>query len=84
MVRAAGVVDHIARTLGTASDRTGGELANLVTAATCLLRSATLRTETRGAHARSDFPAPDERWHRRIVHVGEGSVGDGRPGEARR
>ena len=33
-----------------------------------VLRSADLRRETRGAHARSDFPEASERWRRRIVH----------------
>jgi L-aspartate oxidase len=59
---------------GTPSDRAHGELANLVTAAGALLDAATLRTETRGAHARSDFPEASDRWRRRIVHQG-GRVG---------
>ena len=50
------------------SDRAHGELANLVTAAASVLRSATVRCETRGAHARSDHPDADDRWRRRIVH----------------
>ncbi len=54
------------------SDRAHGELANLVTAATSVLRSATVRCETRGAHARSDFPDASDRWRRRIVHDAEG------------
>jgi L-aspartate oxidase len=44
-----------------------GELANLVTVAAALLRAGATRTETRGAHARSDFPGTDERWRRRIA-----------------
>jgi L-aspartate oxidase len=48
---------------------TAGELANLVTVAAALLRAAATRTETRGAHARSDFPSTDERWHRRIAQL---------------
>ncbi|HEX4219380.1 MAG TPA: FAD-binding protein [Acidimicrobiales bacterium] len=51
--------------------RDHGELANLVVAARALLGAATLRRETRGAHARSDFPATDDRWRRRIVHSGD-------------
>ena len=52
------------------ADRAHGELANLVTASTSVLSSATVRCETRGAHARSDFPeaadgvAPTHRPHR--------------------
>jgi len=52
------------------SDRARGELANLVTAATSVLASATLRTETRGAHARSDFPHASDAWRCRIVDGG--------------
>jgi len=33
-----------------------------------VLESATLREETRGAHARSDFPELSEAWRCRIVH----------------
>ncbi len=51
-------------------DRAHGELANLVTAATGLLRSATVRCETRGAHARNDFPETSDAWRVRIVHGG--------------
>jgi L-aspartate oxidase len=68
-------VDSIAAaTPGTPTDRVHGELANLVTAARALLDAATARTETRGAHARSDFPQADDGWRRRIVHQG-GKVG---------
>jgi L-aspartate oxidase len=65
---------------GTPRDRAHGELANLATAATSLLRSAELRRETRGAHARSDHPQTSDRWRSRIVHIG-GSVSlvDGPP-----
>jgi L-aspartate oxidase len=56
---------------GTPARRDHGELANLVAAARALLAAATLRTETRGAHARSDFPATQDRWRRRIVHSGD-------------
>jgi L-aspartate oxidase len=54
----------------TPPDRSHGELANLITAARSLLSSATVRCETRGAHARSDHPEPSDRWRRRIVHIG--------------
>jgi L-aspartate oxidase len=66
---------------GTPPDRAHGELVNLVTAAGSLLRSATVRRETRGAHARSDYPEPSERWRRRIVHADGGlAVLDGHLG----
>ncbi len=51
--------------------REDGELANLVVAARALLAAAVLRTETRGAHARSDFPATDDAWRHRLVHSGD-------------
>jgi L-aspartate oxidase len=50
------------------ADRAHGELVNLLTAAACVLRSATVRCETRGAHARRDHPDTSDRWRRRIVH----------------
>ncbi|HEY1989041.1 MAG TPA: L-aspartate oxidase [Acidimicrobiales bacterium] len=70
--RAASVVESVGTTMGsgTPSDRAHGELANLVTAAEALLRSATVRTESRGAHARADFPETSDRWRRRILHTG--------------
>jgi L-aspartate oxidase len=66
-------VDAIGAAVGTATppDRSHGELANLVTAARSLLSSATVRTETRGAHARSDHPDSSDQWRRRIVHIGD-------------
>ncbi len=51
--------------------RADGELANLVVAARALLAAAALRTETRGAHARSDYPATDGAWRHRLVHSGD-------------
>ena len=54
---------------GTPVDRAHGELVNLVTAAKSVLRAAAVRCETRGAHARSDFPEASEHWRRRIVHA---------------
>jgi len=39
------------------------ETTNLMTVASALVRAATVREETRGAHWRDDFPATDdERW----------------------
>lgn len=52
---------------GLTSDRAAGELANLATIASALLRSATLREETRGAHARSDHPDVRPQWRLRLV-----------------
>jgi len=71
--RAGMAVDAMAAALGGAipKDRAEGELANLVTAAGALLRSAVVRRETRGAHARSDYPVASEQWRRRIIHRAE-------------
>jgi L-aspartate oxidase len=48
--------------------RAAGELANLVTVAGALLRAAYAREETRGAHARRDFPETRAQWRCRLVH----------------
>jgi L-aspartate oxidase len=74
LARAGAAIDAIGAAIGpgTPVDRAHGELGNLVTAAGSVLRSATVRCETRGAHARSDFPEPSEEWRRRIVHSGAG------------
>ena len=67
--QAAEAVADLAAALG---DRTAsvaaGELGNLVQLAEALLASAETRTESRGAHSRSDFPETDPRWRRRLVH----------------
>ena len=49
-------------------DHTAGwELQNMLEVATLIARSASLRTETRGVHYRTDFPAlDDETWK---VHI---------------
>jgi L-aspartate oxidase len=67
-------IDALAAEMGTATpvDRVHGEVANLVTAATSVLRAATVRTETRGAHARSDHPGAEDAWRLRIVHDADG------------
>jgi len=72
LARAGGTVAALAEALaeGTATDRARGELANLLTAASSILASATLRTETRGAHARNDYPTLDDAWRCRIVDGG--------------
>jgi L-aspartate oxidase len=79
LARAGRTVATIAAVVGSATpvDRAHGELANLVTAARSILESATLRQETRGAHARSDFPLTSDAWRCRIVHgtrTGTGSA----------
>jgi L-aspartate oxidase len=50
--------------------RAAGELDNLITVSGALLRAAWVREETRGAHARRDFPEARPQWRRRLVHRG--------------
>jgi L-aspartate oxidase len=50
--------------------RSLGELANLADVAGGLLAAAGARAETRGAHARREFPAADTAWRHRLVHGG--------------
>jgi L-aspartate oxidase len=66
---AAAAVDELAAALGDRTASVGaGELGNLVQLADALLGSARARTESRGAHARSEFPGTDPAWRRRLVH----------------
>jgi L-aspartate oxidase len=48
-------------------DEAGWELQNLLTTAAIMVSSALVRTESRGVHFRSDYPAPDdENWRRHL------------------
>ena len=59
-------IDEIGR--ATVADDAGGrELANLVTVAGALVAAATAREESRGAHARTDFPERSPKFAHRIV-----------------
>ena len=60
-------------------DRSQGELVNLLTVAERVLAAATLRCETRGAHARSDYPTASDQWRTRIVHGPNGAIVVGAP-----
>ena len=55
-----------------------GELDNLLTAARLVATSARARTESRGAHFRSDVPWPDNHWRQDLV-VESGQPLDPRP-----
>ena len=43
------------------------EATNLHLLATVIVKSALMRTESRGSHRRSDFPETDKNWLSRIV-----------------
>ncbi len=63
------VVEDAAAALGDgAASVAAGELSNLLRLADALLDAATARTESRGAHARREFPESDPGWRRRLVH----------------
>jgi L-aspartate oxidase len=63
------VVDEAGAALrGAAASVATGELANLLRTADALLASALARTESRGAHARREYPDTDPAWRRRLVH----------------
>jgi succinate dehydrogenase/fumarate reductase flavoprotein subunit len=50
-------------------------LANLTVVAEMVARSALFRKESRGAHYRSDFPASDPQWLKRIQIISDGHGG---------
>ena len=43
------------------------ETENLLLAGSLVVKAATLRTETRGAHNRDDYPDTDDKWEKNIV-----------------
>lgn len=52
--------------LDYATLRRSGELRNMLTVARLVVLAALTRTESRGAHYRSDFPEPLDAWQRRL------------------
>jgi succinate dehydrogenase flavoprotein subunit len=58
------------------------DVQNLLVCAEAIARAALLRTESRGAHSRLDFPAPDEEWSRANIALrrdGDGMAVETRP-----
>ncbi len=75
LATAAGEVADVAATAAAwPAGRAAGEVANLAAVATALLRAADARVETRGAHARVEYPQSRPEWRRRLVH-GHGVAG---------
>ena len=59
-------LDRLERFHGSGS----GELANLLAVARLVTTAAALRTESRGAHQRRDFPAPSRHWEQDLFFEG--------------
>jgi L-aspartate oxidase len=70
--------------VGTTASRRSWEATNLLTVATAVVVAALARTESRGCHRRSDWPAPRDEWRRHLgVYLdGSGLHLDGIPGAA--
>jgi L-aspartate oxidase len=49
------------------NDRASHELCNMLVASRLMAHAALLREESRGAHYRSDFPAPRNEWRRHLT-----------------
>jgi len=66
-------IDTVAHALGPlpAADRDGLELASLVRVGRLIVRSATLRQESRGVHWRADAPLREPAWDGVRLRVGE-------------
>ncbi|MGD0784087.1 MAG: L-aspartate oxidase, partial [Candidatus Aminicenantales bacterium] len=61
--------------LGRQFDTPGGwELENMLCVARLMIEAAAARTETRGAHVRTDFPAADPLWDRHRTFRREESI----------
>jgi L-aspartate oxidase len=76
------VADVAAAAAKWPAGRAAGEVTNLAAVAGALLRSADARVETRGAHARVEYPGSRPEWRRRLVHgrFPDGAIAAGAPG----
>ena len=64
-------IDRLARGRETRS----GEVANLLTVARLVTAAATIRTESRGAHFRQDFPRVSRHWNQDLFFEGMRPLG---------
>jgi len=63
--------DRLTRSNGSGS----GEVANLLTTARLVTTASALRTESRGAHFRRDFPQPCRHWNQDLFFEGQRPLG---------
>ncbi len=61
-------VSAVAKELPASWDRSTAEVRNLTDVGRAVLEAATVREETRGAHARSDYPETSARFRCRLAH----------------
>jgi L-aspartate oxidase len=66
--RASAAVACVVAELGPGVDRATAEVRNLTDVARAVLEAAAQREETRGCHARSDFPDTSEDFRCRLSH----------------
>lgn len=71
--QAAAVLYHWQSTLGKPADRPSYELSDLLMVARLMTEAALLRTESRGAHYRVDYPDTADEWQRHIVFIEQGA-----------
>ena len=67
LARAASVLSNWRHCLPQPGDRPSWELLNLIITGRLMTEAALMRLESRGAHFRLDYPAPDAAWHRHII-----------------
>ena len=77
LARASQTVDEVVGALASTVDRATAELANLTEVAKALLEAATMREETRGSQARSDFPETSPLFRCRLSHGGTSATARG-------
>jgi L-aspartate oxidase len=68
LVRASEAIKGVVSGLASSVDRPTAEVRNLAAVAKALLEAATAREETRGSHARSDFPETSAKFRCRLSH----------------